>query len=60
MSKKIVVVLPTVEPKKHSARFNATDPEAAVSSIYIKKTALAELGQEVVDKGVRVTIELNE
>ena len=51
----ITVELPKMQPKKHSIRFDAVKPDAAVSSIYISRKALEGLD---ISKGVRVTINL--
>lgn len=52
----LVVKLTKVDPKKHSVRFDTTDENAPVRSIYIAKSSLAELGADVVEKGVEITI----
>ena len=50
---KQVIVFDKVIPKKHSVRFDTTDPEAAVSSIYIKRDCLGSS----TPKKVCITIE---
>jgi hypothetical protein len=50
----VVVELGTPQPKKHSVRFDASDPDAALTSVYVSNAALAELGDP---KKLKVTIE---
>lgn len=47
------VVFTESEPKKHSVRFKTKDSEAAVSDIYIKRSALGSSVPEV----IKVTVE---
>lgn len=50
---KIVVVFDQLEPKKHSLRFNSSEQEPAVSSIYVSRKAFVG---EVPTK-IKITIE---
>jgi hypothetical protein len=40
----LTVLMEDQTPKKHSVRFDARDEDAAMSSAYVTKKALAELG----------------
>lgn len=51
---KVTVVLGQPQEKKHVVRFDATDDDAAMSSSYITKAAIKELGNP---KKVKITIE---
>jgi len=46
---RIQIRMSECDPKKHSIRYNSTDPKAAVQSIYISRKALPlDYPQEVV------------
>lgn len=53
-SKSVQVVLSEPDEKKHVVRFNSDEDDAAMSSVYISKAAIKELGNP---KSVRITIE---
>lgn len=48
------VIFTDSQPKKHSVRFTCLDKSAAISDVYIKRTALGSSG---VPKKVKITIE---
>lgn len=48
------VVFNTSEPKKHSVRFKTKDPEAAISDVYIRRSAF---GSGDIPKVIKITIE---
>ena len=50
---KQVIIFDETDPKKHSIRFNTSDPEVATNSIYLKKTVIGL----PVPKKIKVTIE---
>ena len=53
-STSIVVELGDPSPKKHVTRYDADEPDAALSSVYVNKAALAKIGNP---DSIRVTIE---
>ena len=50
---KLVVILDDIDPKKGSVRFNATDKDSPVTSIYINKSGIPDRDYD----RVRLTIE---
>ena len=52
-SKEVVVILDEIDPKKGSVRFNTSDKDAAVTSIYINKSGIPNVDYN----RVRLTIE---
>lgn len=52
--KKLIFVMGSPEDKKHSKRYNAVEDTAAMSTAYVLKTALAEIGNPA---KIKVTIE---
>lgn len=55
--KEIIVQFTDIDPKKHSVRFNCTDENAAVSSIYVSKAHLSKLGDaDSIAQGIEVVI----
>jgi hypothetical protein len=50
---KQVIVYDKSDPKKHSVRFNTSEDDAAIDSIYIKRTHLGN----PIPKKLKVTIE---
>jgi hypothetical protein len=49
----VVVILDDIDPKKGSVRFNASDKEAAVTSIYVNKSGIPNIDYN----RVRLTLE---
>jgi len=52
--KQIVVLMGGKDPKKHSVRYNASEPNSIIDSIYIKNEGVAKLGNPSV---IKITIE---
>jgi hypothetical protein len=52
--KAVVVEMTDPQEKKHTTRFDNTEEGAAMTSVYISKAALKEIGNP---KAVRITIE---
>jgi hypothetical protein len=50
---KQVIIFDDMEPKKHSVRYNTSNKEAAIDSVYIKRTAIGS----TVPVKVKITIE---
>lgn len=51
---KLEVLLSDPKPKKHSTRFDAADPDAAIGNAYVTKVALQALGNP---SKIKITIE---
>ncbi len=47
------IIYRTSDPKKHSVRFSTKDPEAAISDVYVKRTALGR----PLPEAIKITIE---
>jgi hypothetical protein len=52
--KKVAVVLSDPQPKKHVVRYDCAADDAALSSIYVSKAAIEELGNP---SSIKVMIE---
>lgn len=52
--KKIEVTFDQREPKKHSVRFNCTDAQSPVASIYIANAGISKIGNPA---KIKITIE---
>lgn len=53
-AKKVTVKLSSPQEKKNVVRYDSTDDDAALSSVYVTKAALKSLGNP---KAIKVTIE---
>lgn len=53
-SKQVVVVLPTMEAKKHSVRFTTEEENVPVSNVYLSKSYWEKMGSP---EKVKVTVE---
>lgn len=52
--KKVTVVLSDPQEKKHVTRYDSTDDDAALSSVYVSKSTIKTLGSPA---KIKVTIE---
>jgi hypothetical protein len=52
--KKVITELGNPQPKKHVVRYDGDDPDGALTTVYISKEAIEELGNP---DAIKVTIE---